>query len=312
MLHSYRFGGMDIASTFAVVGLRSAAQTRASAHGNLKLCTDTGTAPLADRIVFAWPGRYATRLGTIGDDWLIDSALDGVFRLDRALTRIHIHSKGQDGVPSASAVDILVRRLLPRILAARGALSIHAAAAATSDGGVLLLGRSGAGKSTVTAALAATAGWDVFSDDLSIVPDGDSATVAPSATGVCVWEASRDGLGLDPAACRAMPGYDRKYRFEPPGQTRTEAAPLRALVFLARDPDCDRPELIPMKRADALVHAAQQVILFNPADAHAEQAAAIGRLARILAGARTVRLRYPARFDALPDVARALEGLLAA
>jgi len=212
--------------------------------------------------------------------------------------------------PSAASVDVFVRRILPRLLAARGAITIHAAAVATEGVGLLLLGASGAGKSTTTAALATTPGWDVFSDDMSILWDGAVPVVAPAATGVCVWQASQAGLGIDPALCHAMPGYDGKFRFDPPVPPVTASVPVRAFVFLARDAGIDAPRLRAMTRTHGLIQAARQLILFNPAAPPAEEhAPAIARLNHIAAGVEMLQLSYPSRFDVFPAVADLLAGV---
>lgn len=304
MTFAYRFAGVPLRSHVALAGLREDRGDDVAEH-RLDISFEPGPAPSADQHIFAWPGRYETRLGTIGDDWLIGSRFDGVFRIDRAITRVRLYSAEMP--PSAASVDVLVRRILPRLMAARGAATIHAAAVATAGAGLLLLGASGAGKSTTTAALATLPEWDVFSDDLSIVWDGAVPLVAPAATGVCVWRASRDGLGIDPALCHAMPGYDGKFRFEPSVPLVTAAVPLRAFVFLARDPTIDAPRLTTMNRAHALIEAARQLTLFNPAAPPSEEyAPAIARLNRIARGAKMLRLSYPSRFDALPAVAETL------
>lgn len=304
MPFAYRFAGVPIRSNVALAGLRTDRGDDAD-KSRLDIHFELGPAPTADQHVFAWPGRYETRLGTIGDDWLIDSRFDGVFRVDRAISRVRLYSA--ETPPSAASVDVLVRRILPRLMAARGGTTIHAAAASTAGAGLVLLGASGAGKSTTTAALATLPDWDVFSDDLSILWDDAVPVVAPAATGVCVWRASRDGLGVDPALCHEMPGYDGKFRFEPPVPLVTAAVPLRAFVFLARDSAIDAPRLTAINRAHALIEAARQVILFNPAASPPEEhAGAIARLNRIAAGVQMLRLSYPSRFDALPAVAETL------
>ena len=259
-------------------------------------------------MIFSWPGRYETRLGTIDDDWLIGSRFDGVFRVDRGIENVRYYSA--ESPPSAASVDVFVRRILPRLMAARGATTLHAAAAATGGAGVLLFGPSGAGKSTTTAALATMPEWDVFSDDLSILWDDPIPVVAPAATGVCVWQASQIGLGIDPDLCHAMPGYDGKVRFEPRVPHVTSPVPVRAFVFLERDADIAEPRLSEVNTAHGLIQAARQMTLFNPAAPPAdEHAPALARLGRIAAKVRMLRLSYPSRFDALPAVADVLAGV---
>lgn len=307
MRFAYRFGDVALTSSIALPGMRPAPPGEKPAMA-IRLCD--GPAPAPDSIVYRWRGRYSTRLGTVGDDWRIDSAFDGVFVVNPGLTTVRAYSTRE--TPDDGLADVLVRRVLPRLITARGALTLHAAAVATDRKAVLLLGGSGAGKSTTTAALAAMPGWHVLSDDLSMLWERDPPVVAPGATGVCLWPESRAGLAIDPAACTAMPGYDGKVRFDPPGAVPIDSVALGALVFLARDPAVVQPRLTPINRAEGLIHAARQMIAFNPAAPPAEERAVLfARLNRIVRDVPMVRLTYPSDFAALPAVAATLAELLA-
>lgn len=297
---AYRFAGIEIYSEVAISDLRASDAAIPPLGDGLTISHEPGPPPAPERIVFAWPGRYAVRLGTIGDDWIITSRLDGAFRIDPAYRTLRLYSESNP--PSPACIDVLVRRILPRLMVARGAMTIHAAAVATQGAGILLLGASGAGKSTTTAALAAMPGWQVFSDDLSTVWEDAPPHLAPSAKGVCLWRPSVAGLALDPACCTAMPGYDGKFRFEPETPVVTAPVPLRALVFLAQDSEGTAPVLSPMARANAFVRASRNLTLFNRADAE-ERERAIARFSRIAAGLPMLRLSYPPRYDVFPAIA---------
>lgn len=308
MPFAYRFAGVAIRSNVAVTGLLP---DTIAAEGNvdpLAIVQQSCPPPLPDRILATLSGRYETRFGTAGDTWLIDSKFDGTFLIDPTLRTLRLYS--ETSPPSAVCCDILVRRVLPRLMSARGAVTVHAASLATRGGGVVLFGNSGAGKSTTTAALSAMPGWDMLSDDLSTLWPGSPATVAPSGTGVCVWQASRDGLALDPGRCEPMPAYDGKFRFHPPGPGSTKAVPVRAFVFLARDAALDAPRVTPVSRIEGMALAARQMVLFDPsAPVSQEHAGALARLFAIASSAKMVRLSYPSRFDALPAVADVLAEL---
>ena len=303
----YVFAGITVHSDFAISGLRQGAvEALTSNFGVLNVRHAQEPRPNPDSILFAWPGRYATRLGLVGEDWLVDSAMDGVFRIDPSFSDIKVYSESDP--PSAACMDVLVRRVLPRLMVARGALTIHAATVAIDGAAIALLGRSGAGKSTMTGALAAMPGWDMFSDDQSILWEGTPTLAMPSAAGVCLWQNSTDALGLNPADCMPMPGYDRKFRFHPRNATPLASAPLRAFVFLDRQQSTMQPTLSRCNRAEALILAAQQLIRFNPASPNAtERANGIAKLSRIASAVEMLRLSYPSRFDALPDVANLLQ-----
>ncbi|MDB5581452.1 MAG: HprK rel HprK-related kinase [Bradyrhizobium sp.] len=299
----YLFGGLAIGADVPLAGMRDAARA-VDAHP-VRLAFRHGPAPSADREVFTWPGRYGMKLGVLGDAWHFSSKLDGVFIADRAIDRIDFHSS--ESSPTPAAVDVLTRRVLPRLAIATGALTVHGAALSQGGGAILMFGASGAGKSTLTAALA-RAGWHIASDDLTILrPGADGATVHPGATGVCLWADTRAALALDPVRCFAMPGYDGKLRFEPEDAPTGEPVALRALVFLERNRDVAAPRLERMPIGEAVREATRQLIALDPT---APRIDAAHRLLQVMAGVTAVKLIYPSGYTTLPAVTDLLATLL--
>ena len=298
----YLFGGMTIDSDVALAGMRLAAPN--GSH-RVRLVFHHGAAPAADREIFTWPGRYGLKLGTLGDAWHFSAKLDGLFIVDRAITRIDFHST--EDQPTPAAMDVLTRRVLPRLAIATGALTVHGAALIRADGAILMFGQSGAGKSTLTAALA-QAGWHIASDDLTMIrPASGGAIVHPGATGVCLWADTRAALALDPARCLAMPGYEGKVRFEPEDMPSAKPAPLRALIFLERSDEAAAPQIARMPIGEAVREATHQLIALDPT---APRIDAAHRLLQAMAGVPAVKLTYPSGYAALPAVTDLLATLL--
>lgn len=299
----YLFGGLTIEADVPLAGMRAAAATDDARR--VRLAFHHGRAPSADREVFAWQGRYGMKLGVLGDAWHFSSKLDGVFIADRAIDRIDFHSS--ESPPTPAAMDVLTRRVLPRLAIATGALTVHGAALSRAGGAILMFGPSGAGKSTLTAALA-QAGWHIASDDLTIVrAASDGAMVHPGATGVCLWADTRAALALDPARCFAMPGYDGKLRFEPEDAPTGEPTALRALVFLERSGGATAPRLDRMPIGDAVREATRQLIALDPTSPRVDAA---HRLLQTMAGVPAVKLTYPSGYATLPAVTDLLATLL--
>ena len=271
------------------------------------LSRESGPAPEPDQILFRWGGRYGLILGTHGEDWLMASSFDGVFLINEARREVRCFVADPAGL---AWQDVLVRRVLPRVAMLFGAAAVHGAAVANAGGGVVLLGQSGAGKSTLSAALG-HAGWDILSDDISILWDAEAPAVAPATTGVCVWADSRAALGLPLDRCVPLPGYEGKLRYVSGHDRATEMVPLKAIVFLNRSERHPAPVLSPLTASEGLLRAMHQRIRFNPADTHDGETLRI--FEQLSAFARSTpcwRLSYPGRYDVLPDVAETLTGLL--
>jgi hypothetical protein len=303
---TYSFGGLRLHSAMRVDQLRTC-EPEAEAWADVTLSFETAKPPVHDRISYRWPGRYGLIVGTCGDDWLMTSSLDGAFLINRERRTLRCISA--PGASFDACVDVLIRRVLPRVATLFGASAIHAAALARPEGGVLLLGMSGAGKSTMTAALA-HADWHILSDDISVMWGREEPLLAPAAQGVCVWPASREGINLPIEHCRPMPAYDGKTHFLPEGEPATETVPLRALVFLKREGTV-APVLEPMGEAEALVTAAHMLVQFDPGDpARPDRVQGFARLSAAVKAVPSYRLHYPSDFAALADVELLLRRVL--
>lgn len=187
-----------------------------------------------------------------------------------------------------------------------GMTAIHAASAATGKGALLFLGESGAGKSTLSAFLGRL-GWDVLSDDISMLLDGQAPKVAPSTTGICVWADSRAALELPQQQCRPLAGYPGKVRYVPGGVEGTELVPLRTVIILDRSMTVEVPTLLPVSTSQALIQTAKHRIRFNPGDTSGKETLAnFKQLSQIVDKTPCYRLAYPANYSALPRVADVL------
>jgi len=140
----------------------------------------------------------------------------------------------------------------------------------------------------------------VLSDDISILWDRDTPTVAPATTGICVWPDSRQALRLDDAHCVPMPGYPGKMRFVPGNESSTALVPLGALVFLEQG-EGNAPSISPISGAEAATRASHQRIRFNPSDpAGREMHDGFAALVAIARVTPCYRLTRPRDYGALP------------
>jgi hypothetical protein len=253
--------------------------------------------PTRDQHLFAWPGRFGMSLWAHEAGWVFRSStldIDVAVSADGGRVRCHCDNPGADGLS-----EFLIRRVLPRLALLHGRLTLHAAAVHGADGCLLLSGATGAGKSTLSTALAMTGGWRLLSDDVSILaPDGPS--VWPSGPGAYLTPTSVAGLGLDPAAGGPDPSRSGKAWFDA-GVAVDEALPVAGLIFLNRTDPQGTPRLLPLPRPVALQRAWRQVFRFNPPDPQ-ETARLFELLTRLVWGAPAFQLDYPANYAAIPSV----------
>ncbi|MES2055521.1 MAG: hypothetical protein V4564_06275 [Pseudomonadota bacterium] len=279
----------------------------ADARTDVRLEIHERPPPFPEQIVYEWGGRYALRLGRIGQDWSFGSRFDGTILVAPDGRSISLVSATNPLGPGMA--DIVSRRVLPRVATLFGGTALHGASLSKGDAGLLLLGSSGAGKSTTTAALAA-AGWHILSDDISIVRNDGAPQLEPCTTGVCVWPDSLAALGLDLWACTSMAGYDGKMRYDPELAHRISPARFSACILLQRSPNATAIRVERLSQAEALISAIRQLVVFNPAGPHEDRALQVSRLNAIMSKTPAFRLVYPAGYAVLPAIADQLSEVL--
>ncbi len=310
MRFGYDFGGLSVSSGIALESLRKAQAGAEAEDADIELALECAKLPMPDDVLFRWPGRYGLSLKRVGTDWLFESTVGAAFQIKPDGRRVLAFSPS--GEPDIGFMDVLARRVLPRIAILHGAVPLHAAALANETGALLLAAPSGFGKSTFTAMLARRHGWDALSDDISLLRHAAGmTTVSPTATGICLRPDSRKALGLSDAQCRSMPGYEGKLWYGPDPIAVSRSRPLRALVVLSRGADLDTHTVRRLSAVEGFILATSQLIHFNPlASANGDIAYLMTRLSRAMDGVPSYLLSYPADFGALGVVTDELAKLL--
>jgi len=304
----YDLGGFEVRSTIPLPGLRPLCH--AASADAIHVDAASGPVPAAGPVVFRWPGRYGLTLRVLDARWLLSSTAHGaaIVSADGRSVRCY-----PDASSSADWPDVLVRRILPRIVQWHGRIALHASTVSEGPTATVLLGPSRAGKSTLAAALRRDGGWTVLSDDISLI-DGDATPpmCMPAAAGLCLWPDSLSAFAQSAAACRIVAGHaDKRWLDEDAGAAET-ARPAGAIVVLMPcDPESD-PGEISLRRVapkDAAMHAGAHMMCFNPSDAalFARAWAAVGRLVDAVP---MFSFSYPRGYERLPRVAAALAALL--
>lgn len=146
--------------------------------------------------------------------------------------------KAQEGVDPRWVKAQLQGLPLAALLHQRGILHFHAASFVFEGAGVFLLGQSGAGKSSLTAAFH-QAGSTALSDDLSaVVFDEGRPMIWPVDRKIRLRENTVRQLGLDERHLEAPDPFTGKYALKTPAH-RLDRFPLQYLLHLERHPGQD-------------------------------------------------------------------------
>jgi hypothetical protein len=226
------------------------------------------------------PGLQIYRLPAGDFWWRYGYGVD--FLLDRAGARI----EASWSVPATAedASFYLLGPILGFVRRLRGATCLHGSAVALDGRAVILVGASGAGKSTTAAALARR-GWAMLTDDVApLIEQGGSFLVQPGLPRLLLLpEALRSlGGGLNGPA-GLSPVWD-KFALDPAAAGFAfcpQPLPLGAIYLLGdRQADAAAPTIEPVPGAASLVQLASNVFGFSvlsPA-MRAEDFAHLGRV----------------------------------
>ena len=209
------------------------------------------------------------------------------------------------GADHADIVSFLMG-LWAVLLQQRGVTTLHAAAVRISAGAVLLLGRSGHGKSSLAAALVER-GHALLADDLTgLVLSGGRATALPSFTSLRLWKQTLDKMRMVPQARSKVRQGLEKYWVKA-SSAWMQASPVCAAIALTPNHDADiRIVHVPPNdafwllceyahRRRALTAMGQRPALFRVATAMARQVPVL----------RACRPHHPFLLDELADAVEA-------
>lgn len=214
------------------------------------------------------------------------------------------------GVPLPAAITYLLGTTLTALLYQRGGMALHGAAVALDGRAHLLVGPSGRGKSTLSAALC-TLGCTLLCDDVArLEPTDGGWTVFADNRRTKLHDATIGALQLHHAACDPVGDASAK-RFVALPRASADALPLGGIITLAVDPTVTAPTLAPLDPLTAATLLLQRIYrgqlhrALIPGARIAQWTAALAntpgvrRLARPMASAT-----LPADMDTNPDTAR--------
>ncbi len=209
------------------------------------------------------------------------------------------------GSPRWEIEHILLDDLLPKVLSHDGAFVLHAAGLSCGTSGLVILGESGRGKSTLSAFLGQS-GMAILSDDCLIVDvDSQGHHVSPTYAGMRLFPDSIDALFAQPPFTSDMASYSSKQRVHLDSGFEAETAPVRALVFLDPPATDDAVVLSPMSPGAACAALIANSFALDPSDV-GRAAQRMRQASHLARDVRAYALSYPRDYSRLPEVRRVI------
>jgi hypothetical protein len=214
------------------------------------------------------------------------------------------------GTSTETLGHLLIDQVLPRLLAHRGQLVLHAAGIRMFPGMVVaFVGDSGRGKSTLAASFSRT-GEPILSDDAIVLRD-EGGTVHALATypSLRLWPDSLNRLYEARPDVMLMADYSTKRRVSAPhpADEIEESTPLAALYLLGLPPP-EANEVLSIEQVtprNAVIPLLSSTFQLDVTDRH-RTALLFERAASIADRLPVFELRYPRDFRLLPAVRDAI------
>jgi hypothetical protein len=233
---NYRVYGTTVASEVALADV-----PRSTARRPPQISIAVGASPASSPgVVFhEWRVKGAKR----HRPWLSVARLDGGyllrfpdlsdFTVSRNADRIVCHPAPR--LPSTTLGHLLLDQVLPLAVGRTGALALHASAVHVPRlGTIAFVGPTGAGKSTIAAALTMR-GCAVVTDDCLVVDAGRGCLAVPGYPGVRLWRDAVRGLGVDDDGGTRVAHYTVKRRLlGRAARYRSGPSPIAAVFVLGR------------------------------------------------------------------------------
>ena len=186
-------------------------------------------------------------------DWCMASRSEFIFSAE-GVARYHVAGGGRITIErrvgpksAAPASDIrlwLLGTAFGALLHQRGLLPLHVSAVKSPNGVWAFAGDSGEGKSTLAGFLHGRFGWDLVSDDVSVIDlQGDRPLIRSGPRKLKLWEDALRHLGYDGRSAVRDLSSNQKFQLYLPTHAVCQAERLTALVLLESTSDGLSPSL---------------------------------------------------------------------
>jgi hypothetical protein len=232
---------------------------------------------------------------------LVGEVQPGLFRLGVHGVGSYLIREGRQVIiqPAEGAAPDAVRLfllgpVLGILLHQRGLLPLHASAIASADGGVVFVGATGSGKSTIAAALLFR-GYRVLADEICVVDPGGAGSprIIPAPPYLSIWADALRNLGFGPDSLQPVRSDLRKFLLPAPREPDLSSVPIRVCYILDTSAQEDKITLEPLsglrKIEELSVHTYRRSLI----DALDLGVQNFEQICKIAASCRVVRIRRP-------------------
>lgn len=265
--------------------------------------------------------------GATDVEWLHDRSEDGTvsYRMGRqgsvvvaewpGIARLTCAPDGSSSqlnpLPAAPAGAVEKLRGLTRVLIGElaGGLGVHGAAVALDSRALLLLGKSGAGKSTTAAALCTTHEGLLLADDATLLEERHGVVeVVPSESKHYLNRASRDAVGVP----EESGGSDDWKVAVQATACAARGYPVGLVVCLELGQTVSAGSPRRLTGAEAVARMLGSMFRFNPLDEGARRRE-LDRVLHLYSQAPFIEIRRPhSGYDPVPQILHALDGAASA
>ena len=222
-----------------------------------------------------------------------------------------IHCCAGPAIPLETIRHLFLDQVMPLVLSNQGRLVLHAGAVQTREGAIAFLGRTGWGKSTLTASFWQE-GFPVLTDDcLILAKAGGKLAAHPSYSSLRLWPDSQSALFEDHLPWLRMAHYTQKLRLDldrekPP--SCPDPVPLRRLYILSPPGETENRKSIsitPVSPREAFLELVRNAYRLDITD-QKKVRKEFESLGWLTASLEVRRLSFPRDFPLLDKVRRAI------
>lgn len=198
-------------------------------------------------------GKYVARSASVGD-----VVIDIAQRTVKPTSLV-------DGATNATVESFFTDQVLPGLIDHDGHLVVHGGTVVTPFGGLMVVGPSGRGKSSLVTALG-LAGNPIQNDDTAIIDlTGTGADVRPIYAGIRLLPDTLAHFFPPDTPTSPVSHYATKRRVQCPEMLTEDPAPLAAVLFPTGEPT-DRVRLDPLPSARVCMDLIAQSMALDPTD----------------------------------------------